>query len=166
METIVNKVEQSGIITINLEDFYDEKSLIEIDIKDNLYLGLMLKEIEFRDYIKTHNWNQYANKNIAIICSTDAIVPTWAYMLISNKLSGIANLVVFGSKEQLIDHLISQKIETLNIGDYMDKRVVVKGCGDKLIPVNAYVMITNKLTPVVKSLMFGEPCSTVPIYKK
>lgn len=166
MESIVNKVEQSGIITVNLEELYDETSLLMIDIKDNLYMGLMLKEKEFRDYIKTHDWNQYLNKNIAILCSSDAIVPTWAYMLIANKLSGIAQHVVFGSKEQLIDHLISQKIEALNLGDYIDKRVVVKGCGDKPIPVNAYVMITNKLTPVVKSLMFGEPCSTVPIYKK
>ncbi len=166
MESIVNKVEQSGIITVNLEELYDENSVIMIDIKDNLYMGLMLKEKEFRDYIKTHDWNQYVNKNIAIHCSSDAIVPTWAYMLIANKLSGIAKHVVFGSKEQLIVHLITQAIETLNLNDYIDKRVVIKGCGDKPIPVNAYVLITNKLTPVVKSLMFGEPCSTVPIYKK
>ncbi len=166
IEEIQNKVAQSGILTFNLEELLDNTTVYELDIKEQLYMGLMLKEKDFRDFVKANEWNQYAGGNVAVFCSTDAIVPTWAYMLIANKLSGIANEVVFGSKEFLLQQLFERKLSQMDLSAYKDQRVVIKGCSDKPVPVNAYVSITSKLTPLVKSLMFGEPCSTVPIYKR
>lgn len=166
METIINKVSQSSLVTIDLEEFYDESPRTIIDIKDQLYMGLMLKEKEFRDFIKTHNWEQYKGHSIALICSTDAIVPTWAYMLIASKLSGIAKTFVFGGLDILEFSLFKTQIDALNIEDYKDARVVVKGCSKKPVPVSAYVYLSEKLLPVVKSILYGEPCSTVPVYKK
>lgn len=166
MEEIQNKVAQSGIITFNLEEYLEGVNIVELDIKPQLYMGLMLKEKEFREYIKTNDWQQYKDAHVAVFCSSDAIVPTWAYMLIANKLSGIAAEVVFGNKEALLNKLFEKKLAVLDVSEFKDQRVVIKGCSDKPVPIDAYVSITNKLTPVVKSLMFGEPCSTVPIYKK
>ncbi len=166
VEEIENKVANSSLITLNLEEMLDEAPQQLIDIKEQLYMGLMLKEKEFRDFIKTHYWQQYKDKNVAITCSTDAIVPTWAYMLVANKLSGIAKNVVFGTLETLQQVLFETSINALDLTPYKDQRVVVKGCSDKPVPVSAYVAITAKLTPVVKSLLFGEPCSTVPVYKR
>ncbi len=166
VEEIQNKVAQSGLVTFNLEEMIDTAPQMLIDIKDQLYMGLMLKEKEFRTFIKEHNWAQYQGANVAIICSTDAIVPTWAYMLMANKLSGIAKNAVFGTLETLQQILFETRIHALDISAYTDQRVVVKGCSDQPVPVSAYVALTTKLTPVVKTLMFGEPCSTVPIYKK
>ncbi len=166
VEEIENKVAQSGLVTINLEELIDNAPQMLIDIKDQLYMGLMLKEKDFRDFIKTHDWQQYKGANVAVTCTTDAIVPTWAYMLVANKLSGIANYVVFGSLEILQQQLFENKLKAMDISAYKDQRVVIKGCSDQPVPVSAYVTITNLLTPVVKSIMFGEPCSTVPVYKR
>jgi hypothetical protein len=166
MEEIENKVALSGLVTLNLEELIDDAPMVLLDIKDQLYMGLMLKEKEFREYIKTHDWHQYNGCNIAITCTSDAIVPTWAYMLIANKLSGIAGNVVFGNLETLQQTLFDGKLKSLDLNLYKDQRVVVKGCSDKPVPVGAYVTITSLLTPLVKTLMFGEPCSTVPIYKR
>lgn len=166
METIINKVSQSSLVTIDLEEFYDESPRTIIDIKEQLYMGLMLKEKEFRDFIKTNNWEQYKGHSIALICSTDAIVPTWAYMLIASKLTGIAKTFVFGGLDILEFSLFKTQIDALNIEDYRDARVVVKGCSKKPVPVSAYVYLSEKLLPVVKSVLYGEPCSTVPVYKK
>lgn len=165
-DILVNKVAQSGILTFNLEDYYHAGERIALDIKDQLFMGLILKEKDYRDWIKTHDWAQYQNKNVAITCSADAIIPTWAYMLIASKLSGIAHHFIFGSLEQLESSLFQQALAKVNLEDFLDKRVVVKGCGDKNVPTSAYVEISRLLLPVVKSLMFGEPCSTVPVYKK
>lgn len=165
-EEFVNKVAQSGIITINLEDDFDKHEIVVFDIKDNLFQGLMLREKDFREFVKEHDWEQYRDKNVSIICSADAIVPTWAYMLLVNKLSGIANFSIFGNKEQLITALYMKAFAKINPEDYNDARVVIKGCGDYPVPIAAYTEITRLLTPHVKSLMYGEPCSTVPIYKK
>ncbi|MDI1234328.1 MAG: DUF2480 family protein [bacterium] len=166
LEEIQNKVAQSGLVTFNLEELIDTAPQMLIDIKEQLYMGLMLKEKEFRTFIKEHDWSQYKDSNIAITCSTDAIVPTWAFMLVANKLSGIAKNIVFGTLENLQEVLFEARINTIDVTPFIDQRVVVKGCSDQPVPVSAYVSLTAKLTPVVKTLMFGEPCSTVPIYKK
>lgn len=166
MDTIVNKVAQSGLETIDLEAFYDAAPKVQLDIKDWLFMGLMLKEKEFRDSLKNHNWQQYNAQHVAVYCSTDAIVPTWAYMLIANKLSGIAKSVVFGTLADLELKLFVQAIDGMDIEAFRDQRVVVKGCSKHPVPVSAYVYLTERLTPIVKSIMYGEPCSTVPIYKR
>lgn len=163
-ENIINKVANSGLITLNIEDFYHKGEQVVYDIKDNLFHGLMLREKDFRAFIKEHDWSQYQDKNVAVTCSADAIVPTWAYMLLANKLQPYANEVVFGDLNALEAVLITKALAKINPQDYANERVVVKGCGDT--PVSAYVEITNLLTPVVKSIMFGEPCSTVPVYKR
>ena len=166
MDTIVNKVSQSGLAEIDLETFYDEAPREIYDIKEQLFMGLMLKEKEFREFIKSNEWSKYAGKHVAIICSADAIVPTWAYMLVANKLSGVAKSFVFGDLNVLEFSLFKEKIDGINLDEYKDQRVVVKGCSKKPVPVSAYVYLTEKLTPIVKSIMYGEPCSTVPVYKR
>lgn len=165
-ENIINKVANSGLITLNLEDFYHKGERVVYDIKDNLFQGLMLKEKDFREFIKTHNWDQYKGKNISIICSADAIIPTWAYMLLANRLKPYANEVVFADLEGLETVLFTKALAKIDVSKYANERLVIKGCGDIQIPVSAYVEITNLLTPVVKSIMFGEACSTVPVYKR
>ncbi|WP_410220363.1 DUF2480 family protein [Pedobacter sp.] len=165
-ENFINKVANSGLITFNLEDYYNKGERVVYDIKDNLFHGLILKEKDFRAFIKEHDWSQYTGKNIAIICSTDAIVPTWAYMLLANKMKPYANEVVFGNLEVLENILFTKALAHIDLNIYKDQRVVIKGCADLNVPVSAYVEITNLLTPVVKSIMYGEPCSTVPLYKR
>ena len=165
-ENFVNKVAQSGLVTLDPAVFYPEGERVVYDIKDNLFQGLMLREKDFREFVKGHNWAQYNGKNVAVYCSADAIVPAWAYMLLANRLAPYAREVVFGDADVLETVLFVKGIAKLNVEDYRDQRIVIKGCGDVPVPVSAYVELTKKLTPVVKSLMFGEPCSTVPIYKK
>jgi hypothetical protein len=166
MDTIINKVSQSGLATIDLETYYDESPREVYDIKEQLFMGLMLKETEFRDFIKTNDWTKYTGKHVAIVCSADAIVPTWAFMLVANKLSGLAKSFVFGDLSLLEFSLFKNQIDAINFEEYRDQRVVVKGCSKKPVPVSAYVYLTEKLTPIVKSIMYGEPCSTVPVYKR
>lgn len=167
METeIVNRVASSPLVTINLEEFYHEGERVVFDMKDYLFQGLILREKDFREMLKTHDWEQYAGKNIAIVCSADAIVPTWAYMLVSEKLRKQANFYVFGNLETLENALFQKALEGFNPEEYTDKMIVIKGCFDKPVPTGAYVEITRLLSPHVKSLMYGEPCSTVPIFKR
>ena len=163
---IINRVAQSGIITLNLEDFTTEGERVLFDIKEYLFMELILKEKDFRKAMKEHNWEQYTGKLVAITCSADAIVPVWAYMLIMTYLNPYVKQAAFGEETTLESLLFSQKIAQIDPSQFQDKRVVIKGCGDKAIPPYAYVAITQLLQPVVKSLMYGEPCSTVPIYKK
>jgi hypothetical protein len=165
MEEIKNKVAESGIITIDLEQMLPKGDYVIFDIKPLLFQELILKEKDFREFIKTNNWQQYTGKYVALICSADAIVPTWAYMLLMIALKPYAAGVVFGSLQELENMLLKEAILNLNPEDYKDARIVVKGCGDKAIPVNAYVALTERLLPVAKSIMYGEPCSTVPLYK-
>lgn len=165
-ELIINKVTNSGLITFDLEDLYDKGERVIYDLKDNLFMGMILKEKDFRDFLKSHDWTQYAGKNIAITCSEDAIIPTWAYMLLTIKLQPVANSVVFGTLEELENKLFFDALQKVNIEEYRGARVVVKGCSKVPVPTAAYVEITRLLQPVVQSLMFGEPCSTVPLYKK
>lgn len=165
-ENFVNKVANSGLVTFNLEDYFHKGERFVYDIKDNLFHGLMLKEQDFRAFIKEHNWEQYLGKNIAITCSADAIVPTWAYMLLANRIRPYANEIVFGSLETLEAVLFTKALAQVDLEAFKDQRVVIKGCADIDVSVAAYVEITSLLSPIVKSLMYGEPCSTVPIYKR
>ena len=165
-ENIVNMVAQSGLVTLDPASFYPAGERLVYDIKDNLYMGLFLREKDFREFVKGHDWAQYTGKSVALTCTEDAIVPAWAYMLIANKLSPYAKEVVFGDATVLETVLFERAMAKLDVEQYRDQRVVIKGCGDTEVPVSAYVELTRKLTPVAKSIMFGEPCSTVPIYKR
>ena len=126
----------------------------------------MLREKDFREFIKTQDWSQYTGKNVAVICSADAIVPTWAYMLLANRMKPYANEVVFGNLDVLEAVLFTKALSKIDINAFANERVVIKGCGDIAVPTAAYVELTNLLTPVVKSIMYGEPCSTVPVFKR
>ena len=165
-ENIINKVAQSGLVTLDPAQFYASGERVVYDITDNLFHGLMLREKDFREFVKTHDWTQYEGKNVAVTCTADAIVPAWAYMLLANRLAPYAREVVFGDAEVLETVLFVKEISRMDVEQYRDQRLVIKGCGDIPVPVSAYVELTKKLTPVAKSLMFGEPCSTVPIYKR
>lgn len=165
-DTIINKVAESGLITLDLETLYPQSEISGIDLKDYLFMGLILKEKDFREALVSTDWTKYAGKNVAIYCSADAIVPLWAYMLISSYLQPVAKTVFSGSPEELKKQEFIQNIRALDASAFKDKRVVIKGCGDIAIGEYAFIEITNKLLPVVKSLMYGEPCSTVPVYKK
>lgn len=163
---IVNRVANSGLITLDLEEYFDKRERVLYDIKDNLYQGLILKEKDFREFLKNLDGSVFINKNVAITCSVDAIVPTWAYMLLASKIEPMANLVVFGDLSDLEQSLFQQALSKLDLTVYKDARVVVKGCGNYPVPLFAYVEITRLLRPHAASIMYGEPCSTVPIYKK
>jgi len=162
----VNKVAESGILTFDLEEFYPKEEIKIFDLKDFLFMGLILKEKDYRAALQTTDWTVFEKKNVCIICSADAIIPIWAYMLAATNLQPIAKNVVFGDEKRLIESVILKKLSQLNIEEFRDKRVVVKGCGEVSIPETSYVEITNMLRPVAKSIMYGEPCSTVPIFKK
>ncbi|MCC2546205.1 DUF2480 family protein [Hymenobacter sp. BT175] len=166
MEDLINRVAQSALTTFNLEELIHPGERVVYDIKDNLFHGLILREKDFREFIKTHDWSQFDGKNVAIICSADAIVPTWAYMLLATKLQNHAHRYVFGNLEALEQELFHEAIAQINPEDYRDAKVVVKGCGSVPVPTYAYVAIMQKLLPVVSSVMYGEPCSTVPLYKR
>lgn len=168
METqeIVNKVAASGLVTLDLEEHYDHGERVVYDLKDNLFQGLILREKDFRTFLKEHDWSAYEGKNVAVICSEDAIVPTWAYMLLTLYLEPHASHIVFGDKEKLEEKLFFDALASIDIEEFRDKKVVVKGCSKYPVPTSAYVEITRLLKPVVQSLMFGEPCSTVPLYKR
>jgi hypothetical protein len=162
----VNKVSESGIITLDLEDFYPKDETAVFDMKDYLFMELILKEKDFRETMKNLDLTQYKDKNIALTCSADAVIPVWAYMLVASYLQPVAKEIVFGDADFLHKTLFLKNIEKIKAEDYRDQRVVIKGCGELPISETAYVAITNQLRPVVKSIMYGEPCSTVPVYKK
>ncbi len=165
MESIVNKVAESGIITLNLEEFLP-KDVMLFDLKPFLFMELILKEKDYRAALQEHDWSIYEGKNIILTCSADAIVPVWAYMLASSYLQPVSKTLILGEPSASNTQLLLNAINQLNTDDFIDKRVVIKGCGEIHIPESAYAAITFKLRPVVKSLMYGEPCSTVPIFKK
>jgi Protein of unknown function (DUF2480) len=165
-ETIVNKVAESGLITLDLEEYYPKEEIVVFDLKAHLFMGLILKEKDFRAALQNIDWSQYQSKNVALTCSADAIIPMWSYMLVASYLRPFANEIIFGNKETVISALILKNLSKINGEEFTDKRIVVKGCGDVQIPESAYIEITNRLRPYAKSIMYGEPCSTVPIYKK
>lgn len=164
-DIIINKVSQSDLITLDIEKFLPREEIVVFDLKDHLFMELILKEKDFRENLKNLDWSIYQNKNVALTCSTDAIIPLWAYMLATAYLEPVAITVVFGTEENLYNTLLQKNLKTIDANEYEGARVVVKGCGDKKIPEAAYVEITRLLRPVTKSIMYGEPCSTVPIYK-
>lgn len=166
MDTIVNKVAESGLITLDLEEFYPNDEIMLFDLKDHLFMGMILKEKEFRASLQGTNWEMYKDKLVVVNCSADAIIPLWAYMLVSSNLSGIAKNVFTGTPEEVRKQLFIEKIRGINSAEYKDKRVIIKGCGDLDLGDYAYVEISKKLIPVVKSLMYGEACSAVPVFKK
>ncbi len=166
-EVFVNKVAESGIITLDLEQYYPKDDIIALfDLKDYLFMGLILKEKEFREALKNTDWTQYQDKHVAVTCTADAIIPMWAYMLIAANLQPVSLTVIFGTTDQLKTQCLLSNINQLDITPYTDQRVVIKGCGEIPVGEAAYLTITHRLRPVVKSIMYGEPCSTVPIYKR
>ena len=166
MEEIINKVALSSLVSLDLEDHYHAGERVIYDLKDNLFMGLILREKDFRAFLKEHDWSQYSGKNVAIACSEEAIIPTWAYMLLTIQLEPYANMIAFGSLEILEQKLFDEAIQKIDVQAFAGKKVVVKGCSKVPVPTTAYLEITRKLKPVVQSLMFGEPCSTVPLYKR
>ena len=165
-DLIVNKVAGSGLITIDLEKYLPAGAPVTFDLKDHLFMGLILREKDFREALKNTDWEPYAGKNVAIICSVDAIIPVWAYMLVTAYLQPVAGEIYVGTAEELYKHVVLKNIAAIPVEEYTDQRVVVKGCGEVPIDQYAYAAITALLRPVTKSIMYGEPCSTVPIYKK
>jgi hypothetical protein len=163
---LINKVAAAGIISLDLEKFLPGAAIVNFDLKDYLFMGLILKEKDFREALKQKDWTEYQDKYVAITCSADAIIPVWAYMLLTSYLQPVAREVFVGSESDLYRHILLNNISALDISSYEGQRVVVKGCGDVAIEPYAYAAITQKLLPVVKSVMYGEPCSTVPVYKK
>ena len=166
MTDIVNKVAQSGIITLDLEDLIPERSESVIDIHDQLFQGLILREKDFRAWVKEHNWSEYKDHNVAVYCSSDAVIPTWAYMLVASALQPYTEHVYFAHPEALPALVAERALSTIDQDTYTDKRVVIKGCGDRAISNHAYILLTNKLVSTAKTVMYGEPCSTVPVFKQ
>ena len=164
-EEIVNRVANSPLKTIDLEEMYPPGARILFDIKDWLYEGMILREKEFRGHVSEHDWSQYENQLVALTCSEDAIIPSWAFLLISSELAPYAKKVVVGNLETLETSIFQDLISDLNIKEFSDKPVIIKGCSDKPIPPSAFTFLIQKLQPVVKSIMYGEACSTVPLYK-
>jgi hypothetical protein len=165
-DVIINRVAESVLSTINLEDLYPEKEVVLFDLKPFLFMELILKEKDYREALKQHDWEQYAGKIVAISCSTDAIIPMWAYMLAGSYLQPVAHEVIFGSRDEAIQEVLFRNIRQIDLKSFEGKKVVVKGCGEKPVGERAYLEITLLLRPVVKSIMYGEPCSTVPVFKK
>lgn len=165
-EEIVNRVANSDLKTINLEDFYPKGERTVIDIKNWLFQELILKETDFRAHVKNHNWSQYQNHYVALTCSSDAIIPSWAFMLIATYASPFAKKIVIGNLNDLETSIFQEIIANLNTEEFKDKPVIIKGCAHKPIPETAYIQLIEKLQPIVKTIMFGEACSTVPLFKR
>jgi hypothetical protein len=163
---LVNRVANSGLITLKLEDFFPHTPLAHFDLKDYLFMGLILKEKDFREALSAHDWSQYAGKVLLVYCSADAIIPVWAYMLVASYAEPFAIDIFQGEEKSYYEVYFAQTLAQLDLSDYEDQRVVVKGCSDYPVPPAAYLEITRLLRPLARSIMFGEPCSTVPIYKK
>ncbi len=163
---LINRVATSSLTTIDLEDMYPPGDIVSFDLKDYLFMGLILKEKDFREALKAHDWEQYKGKNIAVHCSADAIIPLWAYMLVATYAAAVANDVALCTPAQFVETAFIKKIAALDLVPYEGKRLVIKGCSDKPVPASAYLEITRRLQPSALSIMFGEPCSTVPVYKK
>jgi len=163
---LINRVANSGLITINLEDYFPKEEIIDFDIKQFLFMEMILKEKDFRTSLKEQDWKSYEGKILAVHCSVDAIIPTWAYMLISANASPFVADLYFGQRSGYIQQYFDGILEDMNCEQHQDKRVVIKGCSDKEVPPSAYMKLTSRLRPFAQSIMFGEPCSTVPIFKR
>ena len=165
-DEIINRVANSKLVTIDLEDYYPEGERLLLDIKDWLLEGLVLREKDFRQQASEHNWEQYQNCFVALNCSTDAIIPAWGYMLLSTYLEPYASKTVIGDLSNLETSIYQEIISKLDVSNFQDKPIIIKGCSNKPIPDNAYIQLTTKLKPFVKSIMYGEACSSVPLFKR
>jgi hypothetical protein len=163
---ILNRVATSSLVTFDLEQYYQPGERTLIDIKDQLYQGLILREKDFREFIKLQDWSQFKNKFVAITCSSDAIIPTWAYMLLTSSLQPFARRIVFGSLDDLETKIFSEELSKINWDQFSNAKVVIKGCSKVNVPPAVYIEATNFLRPHASSIMFGEPCSTVPVFKR
>ena len=165
-DQLINKVAESGLISLDLAQYIPNNEIVVFDIKPYLFMELILKEKDFRASLSSIDWTQFENKIVGIFCSTDSIIPMWANMLIVANLSPYAKSVYFGDEIKTRELVLLEEIQKLDATGFADQRVVVKGCGETPIGESAFIAITQKLRPVVKSIMYGEPCSTVPVYKK
>lgn len=165
-EEIINRVATSALEDFNLEDYYPKEQIVVFDLKPFLFMELILKEKDFREALQNTDWTVYQGKVVAVTCTADAIIPMWAYMLVASYLQPVAADVFFGDADHALKALFLKKIASIDVNQFVDKRVVVKGCGDLAVGEYAYLEITKLLRPVVKSIMYGEACSTVPIFKK
>ncbi len=165
-EDIVNRVALSKLMVVDLEDYYPEGDRVQFDIKDWLYEGLVLREKEFRQQVKNYDWSTHTNQFVALTCSADAIIPAWAYMLITMELQPFARKICVGDLEVLETSIYQDIIARIDVSPYQDKPLIIKGCAHKPVPPNAYILLSAKLKPVAKSIMYGEACSSVPLYKK
>ena len=163
---IINKIANSKLITIDLEDYYPQGKRVVIDIKNWLFEEIILKEKDFRTSVNEHDWTQYQDNFVALTCSSDAIIPSWAYMLITTNLASFAKKIIVGSLSELETTIFQEVISDLPVEEYKNRPIIIKGCSEKEIPETAYVQLVSKLIPVAKSVMYGEACSTVPLYKK
>lgn len=163
---IKNRVANSKLITIDLEELYPPGKRVILDISPWLYEGIILREKDFRASIKNHDWTQYADCYVAINCSSEAIIPAWAFTLVAVQLSPIVKKVCKGSLNDLETILYSEIISNINFDTYEDKPIIIKGCSNKPVPENAYLLLVQKLLPIAKSIMYGEACSSVPLFKK
>lgn len=165
-DEIINRVANSKLVTVNLEDYYPKGQRVLFDIKDWLFEGFVLREKDFRNQVSEHDWSQYQNSYVSLTCTSDAIIPGWAYMLISIHLEPFAKKVVIGNLELLETSIYQDIIQNLDVSEFEGKPLIIKGCSKKPVPENAYIMLATKLKPVAKSIMYGEACSSVPLYKK
>jgi hypothetical protein len=164
---LVNKVAQKALITLDLEEYFPkDDELAFIDLKDFLFKGLILREADFRETVKNTDWSQYKNKYVAIYCTTDAIIPMWAYMVLSAEVAPYAADVACAGAQQAADAFLMHRLAQLDMEQFKGQRVVIKGCGDRKVPEAAFVQITQQLANIARSVMYGEPCSTVPVFKK
>jgi hypothetical protein len=165
-QTLVNRVANSGLTTINLEDFYPEGEIVGLDLKSWLFMELILKEKDFRESLKNHDWSQYLGKNVGVFCSADAIIPMWAWMLVATQLAPVAQEVFQGTTDEFVRFAFTKKLATFDTAAFSGQRIVIKGCSDQPVPASAYLELTRLLQPEALSIMFGEPCSTVPVFKR
>lgn len=165
-EPIINKVAESGLVTLDLETYFPKGETAVFDLKDHLFMGMILKEKDFREALKKLDWSIYQDKNVAVTCSQDAVIPVWAWMLVVSYLQPVAKEVVMGDEKELHKRVYLKNLAMIDTKEFEDKKVVIKGCGETPIDDFVYMEITKLLRPVVKSIMYGEPCSTVPVFKK
>jgi len=165
-DEIINRVANSKLVTINLEDYYPQGKRVSFDIKEWLFEGFVLREKDFRDQVKQFNWSQFQDNYVALTCSSDAIIPAWAFILLSIHLEPFAKKTVIGNLELLETSIYQDVLNAIDISEFSNKPVIIKGCSKKPVPQNAYIMLANKLKPIAHSIMYGEACSSVPLYKK
>ncbi len=165
-DILINKVTESALVTINLEDYYPKENIVVFDLKDYLFMGLILKEKDFREALKNLNLEPFTGKLVTVTCSADAVIPMWAYMLSASYLQPVASNVFFGNEEEVKKQILLDNISNISTEEFTDKRIVIKGCGELSVGEAAYLQATKILRPVAKSIMYGEPCSTVPIFKR